>query len=301
MKSAKINMAIYKFVLKKRKFITHLLFTFLTFGLWFIFYYFMKLSFIINTTKCDYCNNTIPKNSDFCPYCDKAILKRKYAYFQNTKKLDSTNSIQVSTYIKINEKNDVSHKIHNDIYLKNKSKNYPNNYVVIDTETTGLQPEIDGVIEISAIKYVNGEPIDFFTQLINPEQKLDSFIVKLTGIKNSDLLDKPTIDKVLPMFFDFVEEYTLVAHNISYDIKMIACEANRINVKMIDNKLIDTLTLAKKMIPKYEISNYKLSTLKEYYGVNTESHRATDDCITCNAIYQKYIEFLKFKNEKIDK
>lgn len=186
-------------------------------------------------------------------------------------------------------------------YSKNKAKTYPNSYIVFDTETTGLEPEIDKIIEIGAIKYVNNEPVDTFSALINPEQEIDPFITKLTGITNKDLSNKPTIKQVLPLFFDFIEDFTLIAHNTPFDIKMIACECYRNNIPMCNNKLVDTIPLAKRMIPRENIENYKLSTLKEYFKINIRSHRALEDCEMCNIIYQYYLKFDKAnaKNKKI--
>ena len=54
--------------------------------------------------------------------------------------------------------------------------------------------------------------------------KLSETIIRITGITNEDLIDKPTIDEVLPKFIHFIEDYTLVAHNASYDFKMITAE-----------------------------------------------------------------------------
>ena len=72
---------------------------------------------------------------------------------------------------------------------------------MFDTETTVLEPEIGKIIEISAIKYINNEPVDTFTTLVNLQQKLDPFITNLTGIKIFDLIISPTINNVLPGFF----------------------------------------------------------------------------------------------------
>lgn len=198
-------------------------------------------------------------------------------------------------------KNAVPKEIYQFAYANNKSKVYPKNYVVFDTETTGLEPEIDKIIELSAIKYIDNEPIDNFSVLVNPKQKLNPFITKLTGIKDEDLYNQPTIDKVLPEFFDFIGDYVLIAHNTPFDIKMIACECYRNNINMCSNKLIDTVPLAKKMISNDNIKDYKLSTLKKYFGINIQSHRALQDCEMCSIIYQQYLnhETSKLKRKKV--
>lgn len=185
--------------------------------------------------------------------------------------------------------------VYKDAYTSRKSKLYPSNYVVFDTETTGLEFRIQRIIEIGAIKYIDHEPVDKFQILIDPEIELDDFITDLTGITNDDLRGKPTIDMVLPYFFDFIGDFTLVAHNAPFDIKMLACEAYRCGIKLVDNKIIDTVTLAKRCIPKTKVENYKLSTLKDYFGLAYGSHRALEDCEVCSAIYQFYCNSIRHK------
>ena len=300
MKSNDLNDKIYKFILKERSFKFHLITTILTCGIWCFLYFSIKLSYIYNTQKCTFCKNRIYKSEIICPYCGKVVEITDKEDAQNRKWLEKKYGIEITShsYSAPNPyTNAVPYEVYQYAYSKNKSKEYPNDYVVFDTETTGLEPEIDKIIEISAIKYINGEPVDYFSELINPLQKLDPFITKLTGIKDNDLSDKPTIDKILPLFFDFIEDFVLIAHNTPFDIKMIACEAYRSNIDMVNNKLVDTVLLAKRMIPEYEIKNYKLSTLKEYFGIDIKSHRATEDCEMCNIVYQQYLKFSKIKNK----
>lgn len=104
-------------------------------------------------------------------------------------------------------------------YQKVKTLDMPKDYVTIDVETTGLDFNNDRIIEISAIKYINNSEVDSFSYLVNPNMKLSETIIRITGITNEDLIDKPTIDEVLPKFIHFIEDYTLVAHNASYDFK----------------------------------------------------------------------------------
>lgn len=205
----------------------------------------------------------------------------------NTKK-----QVVINPYI-----NEVPHYIYNDAYIIRKQNQLVKDYVIFDTETTGLEPSIDKIIEISAIKFVNNKRVEAFSMLINPKTKLDPFITKLTGITQNDLIGKPTIEQALPHFYDFIENYTLIAHNAPYDIKMLACEAYRSSIPLCSNKIIDTIPIAKKLIPKGKIENYKLETIKNYLGLNYNSHRALDDCESCAKIYQLYLSSLE--NKKI--
>lgn len=211
-------------------------------------------------------------------------MNQSLKYKKNTNDSNITKSL-------INENNNyIPSSVYDTIYLTRKSNTYPKNYVVFDTETTGLDCKNDKIIELAAIKYINNQKVDEFSALINPRRTLDPFIVKLTGIKQSDIETKPTIDKIIPNFFEFIEDYTLVAHNIEFDIDMLACECFRNQISMCQNKLIDTVTLAKKIIPKENMKNYKLETIKKYLKLKNDSHRALDDCMTCAKIYQLYLD-----------
>lgn len=175
-------------------------------------------------------------------------------------------------------------------YQQSKTLVLTNDYVVVDTETTGFNPERDRIFELSAIKYKDGKEMAQFSELINPQRILSDTIQKLTGVKNEDLKDKPLIDEALPKFINFIEDYTLIAHNASFDFKMIISECARCGLDPITNKIIDTLTLAKRYYSDEDVPNKKLETFKKYFNLDTKSHRALDDCITCNYLYRDVIK-----------
>lgn len=295
--SHELNQKIYAVILKKRKKSFHIFLTLLTFGIWAIFYWLIRLSYSYNMKYAQKLNNW---NNNF----NEKLKKQNQEFVK--KQLDKIELINkkqgaLITSYGVEGNNPytkaVPHSIYANAYVDRKQSVPVEDYVVFDTETTGLEPEIDKIIEISAIKYINNEPVDTFTTLVNPKQKLDPFITKLTGIKIFDLIKSPTINNVLPGFFDFIEDYVLVAHNAPFDIKMIACECYRNNIEMCNNKLIDTLPLARRMISNNDIRDYKLSTLKDYFGIELKSHRATEDCEMCNIVYQHYLRFSKIKNK----
>jgi len=159
------------------------------------------------------------------------------------------------------------------------------NYVIFDLETTGLDKDLDHIIEIGALKYENNELVSEFNYLINPKIDLPEVITNITGITDGDLLDKPTIEDVLPKFIDFIGDLPLLAHNNSFDLGFINKKINDLKLKPLNNKMIDTLELARNYIP--ELYNYKLETVKKYFKINQVSHRATGDCYTTNFLYQE--------------
>ena len=77
-------------------------------------------------------------------------------------------------------------------------------FVSVDIETTGLSPIFDEIIEIGAVKYQNGKPIDTFSSLIKPFEPIDEFITELTGITNEMLENAPSLPSVLPSFLEFI-------------------------------------------------------------------------------------------------
>ena len=223
-----------------------------------------------NNNICLKCGEKNNQNSKFCIKCGTKLLNKV-------------------------EKKVVSQDVWYDSYTKRKTNKIVKDYVVFDTETTGLDPSKDNIIEISAIKFINNEKVATFSTLIDPKKEIDPFITQLTGIKQEDLNGQPTIDKVIPQFFSFIENFTLIAHNAPYDIKMLASECYRSKIELCENKVIDTITLAKKIISKENIQNYKLTTLKEYLGLSYSSHRALDDCETCSKVYQLYLSSIQNK------
>lgn len=171
----------------------------------------------------------------------------------------------------------------NSIFKNNKIYSFKKDYIVFDLETTGLDCIKDKIIEIAAIKYKNYNQIDSFHFLVNPRIEISDKITKLTGITNDDVKNAETIEKILPKFVEFIEDYPLVAHNSSFDLSFIERNLKLSNMKLINNKNIDTLFLSRKYIDFTK--NHKLETLKKALKLNYKSHSAFDDCLTTNELY----------------
>jgi len=110
--------------------------------------------------------------------------------------------------------------------------------IVLDTETTGLiKPDASNIldqpriIEIFAIRFDKRKNVvDEFEELIYPNQMVEEFITKITGITNDDLEGKPEFSKLYRPLCDFFRgAKTLVAHNCSFDVGMLAIELQRID------------------------------------------------------------------------
>ena len=81
---------------------------------------------------------------------------------------------------------------------------FPDSYIIIDIETTGLDPIYDEIIEITALKVNQDKIVDTFTTLIKPTKPINPFITELTGITNDMVENSPSITDVLPIFLTFI-------------------------------------------------------------------------------------------------
>ena len=179
---------------------------------------------------------------------------------------------------------------------------FPSSFVCVDTETTGLDPEYDEIIEIGAIRYQDGKETVRFSSLIQPKsysflmddddiaeangdyviidgqpvQYVDSFITELTGITNKMLETAPKIEEVLPEFLKFAGDSVIVGHNINFDINFIYDARMKLEEKPFDNDFVDTMRISRRLSP--EDRHHRLKDLAERFEINySHAHRAVDD------------------------
>ena len=164
-------------------------------------------------------------------------------------------------------------------------------YVVFDIETTGFSPSKNKIIEIGAVKVVEGKIIDRFNEFVNPQVPIPFEIERLTSINDSMVMDAPTIDVILPKFLEFVGDAALVAHNASFDVSFIHHNANELGLTF-NPTVLDTVTLARALLPN--LNRYKLDTVAKALNISLENHhRAVDDAEATANIFVKFIEMLK--------
>ncbi|MDR2895632.1 MAG: DEDD exonuclease domain-containing protein [Propionibacteriaceae bacterium] len=152
-------------------------------------------------------------------------------------------------------------------------------FCVIDLETTGTGPEAR-ITEIGAVKVQGGEILGQFQTLVNPEMPIPEFITSLTGITNEQVADAPTIAAVFPSLMEFCRGAVMVAHNARFDMGFIERAAKALNYAWPAPVVVDTVGLARRIIPRSEVANYKLGTLAAHFSTTVEpSHRALDDVL----------------------
>lgn len=163
---------------------------------------------------------------------------------------------------------------------------YVSDYVVFDLETTGISVIKDEVVEISAVKVVNGEVVEEFSTLVNPCMHIPVYASDVNGITDDMVADAPTFDKALKGFLDFVGDGILVGHNIhSFDMRFICRDAQKYYGKTVGNDYIDTLKIAQVYLPK--LRHLSLTDLAQHYGIDAAgAHRALNDCRMNQKIFE---------------
>ena len=153
----------------------------------------------------------------------------------------------------------------------------PDDYVVLDLETTGVSWYRDTIIEFGAVKVIDRKPVDTYQQLVNPMRNLNPFITQLTGITPDMLEPAPTLDTVLPDFLRWCGDDAMIGHNImQFDIKFIDLAAQRILHHAVPNRIIDTLQMSRSMYPQY--NRHRLVDLIQRFDIaDVEEHRALSD------------------------
>lgn len=169
-------------------------------------------------------------------------------------------------------------------------------FVAFDLETTGIDPSIDKIVEIGAVRFSGSNPIKGFGYLINPEISIPTEASSVNGITDEMVKNKPKIEEVLELFSDFCGDLPLVAHNASFDFKFLLDDVMRYKSKAPKGFVLDTLSLSRKVFPG--IPNYKLWTLVRYFNFPSGTfHRAEEDSSYCGLLFAKIIETLEKRKE----
>ncbi|MGE5561338.1 MAG: PolC-type DNA polymerase III [Chloroflexota bacterium] len=161
-------------------------------------------------------------------------------------------------------------------------------YVVVDTETTGLRPGVDELIEICAVRLVGGQVAGEFQTFVRPSCQISKEISELTGITPADVAAAPTADDAVAKLLAFVDGACLVAHNAAFDWAFLARVADRLGGRP-QLPLLDTVGLARALVPG--LRNYKLDTLTAHFGVKNEArHRAGGDAAATALVFRSLLE-----------
>ena len=138
-----------------------------------------------------------------------------------------------------------------------------NSYIVLDTETTGLSPVNNRIIEVAAVRVDHGEITGQFQTLVKPPLNADDLI-------------------------EFISDLAVIGHNVNFDINFLYESFERCNGYHFSNNFVDTLSASRKLLPGI---SHSLGDLAQYFNVvNNQAHRAMSDTLTTYRCYLKLRE-----------
>lgn len=179
--------------------------------------------------------------------------------------------------------------------------------VVVDVETTGLSPDNDEIIEVSAIKYnYDFTPSSCFTTLLKPSGHIPSRATEINNITDDMVAGCRSFLEVAPSLSEYISGCNVCGHNLSFDLKFLFCGGVELPQAV---KYYDTLTLARRTLIKrgdrkydpdsgkyeeitdYDVEDHKLTTLCDYYDIQlSDAHRSLSDCLATGKLLKRLID-----------
>jgi DNA polymerase-3 subunit epsilon len=164
--------------------------------------------------------------------------------------------------------------------------------IVLDTETTGLDPA-DGhrIVEIACLELVNHVPTKrIFREYVNPEREMPEDALRVHGLSNDFLGDKPVFSEVVARFLEFIGEDTLVIHNAEFDLKFINWELGQLGFTPLPGaRAVDTLMLARQRYPGAANS---LDALCKRFEIDNSARSYHGALLDCELLAEVYLELL---------
>jgi DNA polymerase III epsilon subunit len=165
-------------------------------------------------------------------------------------------------------------------------------FVIVDVETTGLDPEVERVCEVGAIRMVGGQETGRFHSLVQPGVPMPERARATHGISDEMLKDAPAFQAIAGEFRKFMAGSILVAQNAEFDVSFLNAEFVRVGMSKLAMPALDTIALARKVKPG--LPTYNLDTLAFQFKVKfKERHRSIGDCEVTGAIFWQCVEALR--------
>lgn len=162
-------------------------------------------------------------------------------------------------------------------------------FVAFDTETTGLKPSSEGLVEVAAVRFslVEG-PKEYFQTLVNPGMPIPWAATRVHGITDDMVFEAPSIEKVLPSFFRFLEGAVPVAHNAPFDIGFLALHGLRSGIQLPDMPVLDSCMFSRRTCK--EFASHRLEALVKEFAISESTfHRALADAKSCMEVFRNLV------------
>ena len=171
--------------------------------------------------------------------------------------------------------------------------------IILDTETTGLSVA-DGhrIVEIGCIELENLNPTKkTFHCYLNPQRKVSEKAFEVHGYTDDFLSSQKKFSEIVDEFLAFIENKKLIIHNAKFDLSHLNNELKLIGKEKIDNKIVDTLELAKEKFPGSQIS---LDALCKRYRIDNSKRTKHTALVDCDLLAKVYINLTDQKEPTLD-
>lgn len=162
-------------------------------------------------------------------------------------------------------------------------------FIAFDLETTGTVPGVDQIVEIGAVRFINGQPEAVFATLVDPRKPIPPGASAVNKITDNMVAGKPFIETLLEPFTEFCGNDILVAHNAPFDSQFLLADYKRHEMTAPSGIILDTLPIARKVLPG--LANYKLGTLVQYLKLpSSDFHRAEEDATYAGKLFLELVK-----------
>ncbi|MDR0832535.1 MAG: 3'-5' exonuclease [Bacillales bacterium] len=164
-------------------------------------------------------------------------------------------------------------------------KEHLDDFVVLDLETTGFASSVgDKIVQVAAVRYLNGIPSAIFETLINPQRKIPKGSSNVHHIYDEDVIDKPYFKEIVKSLKEFIGNSLLVGHNFAFDISFLLAEG----LNIADNNLACTLSISRRLV--HNSQNHKLGTLCKYFELDFFNfHNALEDVLATGEVFKNLL------------
>jgi len=168
-------------------------------------------------------------------------------------------------------------------------------FVVFDTETTGLKPENGHrICEIGAVKVKNSRILSSYSSLVNPKRDMPGEVTDIHGITQEDVEKAPFFEDVIDNFLEFIGELPLFGYNIEFDLNFLSLQLKTINRDFPTNPFVDILFICRKLLK--ELPRFSLIDVARFFNIpQVVTHRAYQDSLTAANILLKLTPHLEKK------
>lgn len=172
--------------------------------------------------------------------------------------------------------------------------------IILDTETSGLNPKEDRIIEIACLELINDIPSgNIYHKFFSPGNvNISPEAEKVHGLSNNFLSKYDLFDNQVDEVLDFLEDSPIIIHNVSFDLSMINSSLERLRLqKLSEKRCICTLIMARKLFPGTKVN---LNALCRRYKISLENREKHDAVTDCFLLAQVYMELIGGKQHKFN-